>query len=130
MFESENTIITITSLTWPSFESDIRLSILGATGKRLAAMRRSAGVLKKHFETDYSAPEADSKGFDKLGLCSVANLADIEEADDGSLTTDLLVKASDGNCYSVREVKGMDEIYTEAELYSIALDHRSENVDS
>ena len=123
-------MVTITSLDWPALESSLRLSILFSDGTRQAGLRRSAGLLKRHFETDYSDPKENSDGLDGQGLFSVANYAVIEENEEGSMMIDLLVYANNGMGYSVKEVRGIDEIFSEADLYATALANRSYNVDT
>ena len=123
-------MVTITSLDWPTLESSLRLSILFSDGTRQSGLRRSAGLLKRHFETDYSNPNENSDGLDGQGLFSVANYAVIEENENGSMMIDLMVYANNGLGYSVKEVRGIDEIFSEADLYATALSNRSYNVDT
>lgn len=123
--ESINPIITVTSLNWPEFETQIRLGILFKQGKEQTCLRRAAGILKKHFETDYSSTDECTDGLDGQRLFAVDNLADIESLDDGSYSIDLMVKANDGYCYSIKEVRGDEEIFSETELLERAFECRS-----
>ena len=118
---NENTLITIHDKTWPEYRSEIRLSILFAEGKRHGSLRRSAGRLQKHFETDFNSPNVNTSGLDRLGLTVTGRAADIEQLADGSIEVDLLVKASDGNCYSIKEVDGREEVFSPSELLERAL---------
>ena len=77
--------------------------------------------MQKHFDTDYCSPNTDTSGLDRIGLTVVGKAADIELLSNGSLEVDLLVKASDGNCYSIKEADGREEIFSPAELLGRAL---------
>ncbi len=121
---SESTLITIHDKSWPEYRSSLRLSILFSDGKRQGSLRRTAGRLQKHFDTDYNCPNTDTTGLDRLGLTVVGQLADIELLSNGSLEVDLLVKASDGNCYSIKEADGREEIFSPSELLERALSCR------
>lgn len=125
METTESTFITLHDKTWPEYRSELRLAILFADGKRQGSLRRTAGRLQKHFETDYNSPNVDTTGLDRLGLTAQGKAADIECLADGSLEVDLLVKASDGNCYSVKEVDGREEIFSPSELLERALSCRT-----
>jgi len=121
---TDSTLITIHDKTWPEYRSSLRLSILFSDGKRQGSLRRTAGRLQKHFETDYNSPNTDTTGLDRLGLKVEGRGADIELLSDGSLEVDLLVKASDGNCYSIKEADGREEIFSPSELLERALSCR------
>jgi len=121
---TDSTLITIHDKTWPEYRSSLRLSILFSDGKRQGSLRRTAGRLQKHFETDYNSPNADTTGLDRLGLKVEGRGADIELLSNGSLEVDLLVKASDGNCYSIKEADGREEIFSPSELLERALSCR------
>ncbi len=122
---NESTLITLHDKTWPEYRSELRLSILFSDGKRQGSLRRTAGRLQKHFETDYNSPSVDTAGLDRLGLSVTGRSADIELLSDGSLEVDLLVKASDGDCYSIKEADGREEIYSPSELLERALSCRT-----
>jgi len=122
---SESTLITLHDKTWPEYRSELRLSILFSDGKRQGSLRRTAGRLQKHFENDYNSPNVDTTGLDRLGLSVTGRSADIELLSNGSLEVDLLVKASDGDCYSIKEADGREEIYSPSELLERALSCRT-----
>ena len=75
--------------------------------------KATATKVEKHFEKDYS--KSDFKGLRKLGLEYIVTRAYIDIVD-GELNVDMLVEASDGNCYSVSEATGKLEVFTEEEL--------------
>jgi len=122
---NESTLITLHDKTWPEYRSELRLSIMFSDGKRQGSLRRTAGRLQKHFETDYNSPNTDTTGLDRLGLTVTGRSADIELLGNGSLEVDLLVKASDGNCYSIKEADGREEIFSPSELLERALSCRN-----
>ena len=122
---NESTLITLHDKTWPEYRSELRLSILFSDGKRQGSLRRTAGRLQKHFETDYNSPNVNTAGLDRLGLSVTGRSADIELLSDGSLDVDLLVKASDGDCYSIKEADCREEIYSPSELLERALSCRT-----
>ena len=99
---------------WKQFVLECRERQHATPSMRLRrSYKATATKVEKHFEKDYS--KCEFKGLRKLGLEYNLTRAYIDIVD-GELNVDMLIEASDGNCYSVSEAKGQVEIFTEDEL--------------
>jgi len=79
------------------------------------SFRRAAGLISNHFRTDYLSRKVNTKGLDKHGLLPMFLRADVEMMD-GKISIDLIIICDNGLGYSVREARGIYEIFTPQEL--------------